>query len=185
MVSDSGTPTQYINLHNQPTLNTSHRTRTPTARFIHPSPNVSARMRLVRRRGTAAERQLARALRAQGLRFALHVAVCGCTPDIVFSFERLAIFVDGDFWHGRIFIENGRDALRESFKCQSRGFWVSKITRNVERDSRQVRLLRRNGWAVLRLWEKDIAQNPTRLAASIVRRLQRRRIRLTLGPDGV
>jgi DNA mismatch endonuclease (patch repair protein) len=142
-------------------------------------------MRLVRRRDTAAERQLASALSARGLRFATHITVCDCTPDIVFSLERLAIFVDGDFWHGRILTENGGAALRKSFNCRSRRFWVSKITRNVERDLRQARSLRRNGWAVLRLWEKDIARNATKVAASIAQRLQRRRIRLMLGPDDV
>jgi DNA mismatch endonuclease (patch repair protein) len=133
-------------------------------------------MKLVRRRHTGAERQLAFALRRRGLRFSTHKIICNCTPDIIFDCERLAVFVDGDFWHGRLLLEEGRRAFLLSFRPHVRKFWVAKITRNADRDQRQTRILRRNGWGVLRLWEKDVMKNPSAVAAEVNYRLRRRRI---------
>jgi len=113
----------------------------------------------------------------------MHKSVCGCAPDIVFCRERVVVFVDGDFWHGRILVEQGRRALARSFRLPVREFWVAKIIRNVERDSRQVRILRRNGWAVLRLWEKDTLRDMNNATATISRRLRQRRVKLKLPPD--
>ncbi len=135
-------------------------------------------MKRVRRQHTAVELKLAAELRRCGLRFLTHQSICGCTPDIVFNSERMTIFVDGDFWHGRILAERGRRALMRSFKVQGRDFWVAKISRNADRDRRQSRILRRNGWSVLRLWEKDVLHSPSHAAAIVCRLLKRRRTRL-------
>jgi DNA mismatch endonuclease (patch repair protein) len=143
-----------------------------------PLPETSRRMRLVKRQHTAVERQLAAALRKCGLRFSTHRLICNCRPDIVFPSQRLIVFVDGDFWHGRILIERGRRALVQTFKEDIRGFWVAKIVRNVDRDRRQCRILRRSGWSVLRLWEKDVLRNPSKAAVLIHRRVNRRRCQL-------
>lgn len=137
-------------------------------------------MRLVKRRHTTVERRLKSALRNSRLKFSSHRLVYGCTPDIVFSFERLAVFVDGDFWHGRLLVEKGERALEQSFGSKVRKFWVAKIARNVVRDRRQVGILRRNGWSVLRLWEKDVLRDPLASAAVIGRRLRRRRAQLNV-----
>lgn len=135
-------------------------------------------MRRVRRRNTLVEQRLAAALRRRHLQFSMHASIYGCTPDIVFTSARVAIFVDGDFWHGRILVERGRQALSGSFKPIVRDFWVTKITRNVARDVRQSRLLRRNGWAVMRLWEKEVLRDSAHAAAQIQRILKRRLDRL-------
>jgi DNA mismatch endonuclease (patch repair protein) len=142
-------------------------------------------MRLVRRRHTAVELQLASALRKNGLRFSTHKMMFGCTPDIIFDLERIIVFVDGDFWHGRILIERGRRALAQSFKQPIRAFWVAKIVRNAERDSNQVRMLRRNGWVVLRFWEKDVLRDIEKTTKTILRRIHQRRIRLLPQLNGV
>ena len=142
-----------------------------------PAVDVSLRMRAVRRRGTEAEQQLGLALRNHCLRFRTHVPLIGCSPDIVFGQERLVVFVDGDFWHGRIMLEGGLAELKASFRRPSRAFWVRKIMRNVDRDLRQVRLLRRHGWAVVRLWEKDVLKNPSAAAAIVCQRIRKRRSR--------
>jgi DNA mismatch endonuclease Vsr len=136
--------------------------------------DVSKRMRAVRREGTPAETQLESALRERNLRFTTHEKLMGFRPDIVFGDERLAVFVDGDFWHGRLLLETGHDALRDSFRRRSRTFWVAKIERNVTRDLRQVRILRRHGWAVLRFWEKDVLSSAANAAFLICQRLRRR-----------
>jgi DNA mismatch endonuclease, patch repair protein len=92
----------------------------------------------------------------------------------------VAVFVDGDFWHGRVLVEKGRNKLIKSFKLKVRDFWAGKIIRNVERDRTQLRNLRRNGWSVLRLWEKDILGDTSIAAASIRQRLMQRRAKLRL-----
>ena len=140
-----------------------------------PTRSISDRMRAVRRRHTAVEKKLAAALRRRGFRFSTHKSLCGCTPDIIFNLERLVVFVDGDFWHGRILVEIGQRALVRSFRVPARKFWVAKIIRNVQRDARQVRVLRRNGWAVMRLWEKDVLRDVPSAIAAISRRLHIRR----------
>jgi DNA mismatch endonuclease (patch repair protein) len=177
MVSDARATPRCIFVYNQSILSQLSR---PT-----PSLEVSNRMRLVKRRHTAVERKLAYALRRAGVSFSTHGSVCGCTPDIVFGRERVVVFVDGDFWHGRILVEQGENALARSFKPSVRKFWVAKIVRNAERDSRQVRILRRNGWAVVRLWEKDVLRDVNLAVSTVGRRLWQRRTKLKLPIDGV
>jgi DNA mismatch endonuclease, patch repair protein len=133
-------------------------------------------MRAVARRDTAPERKVQAALRAASIRFQTHVPILGCVPDLVIRSARLAVFVDGDFWHGRLLVESGAAALRRSFNS-NRAFWLAKIHRNVERDQRQTRRLRRNGWSVVRLWEGDVLREPTAAVDRVARRMSDRRFR--------
>lgn len=82
-------------------------------------------------------------------------------PDFVFRKARVAVFVDGCFWHGcpRHF----------SLPAGNRSFWQRKLEGNMKRDARVTRLLRREGWIVLRIWECQIAERPI----SCVRRIAR------------
>jgi len=81
-------------------------------------------------------------------------------PDFVFRAERLALFVDGCFWHGC-----PRCYRRPK---SNRRFWDAKALRNRERDRRVSRELRRRGWRVLRVWEHSLKLRP----AACVRRIQ-------------
>jgi DNA mismatch endonuclease (patch repair protein) len=117
------------------------------------------------------------------MRFMTHVPLFGCTPDIVFSKTRVLVFVDGDFWHGRTLLEKGMQGLKRSFRSDVRAFWVLKIARNADRDARQTRLLRRNGWAVLRFWEKDVLRDATGAAAVVAERVLQRRAKLKRRQD--
>lgn len=83
-------------------------------------------------------------------------------PDFLFRKERAAVFVDGCFWHGC------RAHLR--MPQGNREYWVAKIGRNAERDKRITRILRRKGWAVVRIWEHELKQ-PERVARKILQRL--------------
>lgn len=81
------------------------------------------------------------------------------TPDFVFSNQKLAIFVDGCFWHG-------------CPKCnlQARtnaNFWREKIATNKKRDKKVKRELSERGWQVFRVWEHDIKNHPTRVLKKI------------------
>jgi len=71
-------------------------------------------------------------------------------PDFIFRRERLALFVDGCFWHGC-----PRCYRRPK---SNRKFWDAKIARNRERDRKVSRELRRLGWRVIRIWEHDLAE---------------------------
>jgi DNA mismatch endonuclease (patch repair protein) len=137
-------------------------------------------MRGVRRSNTAAERLLQERLRQRRVAFTRHGSVLECRPDLVLNKGRIAIFVDGDFWHGRILVERGRQALSRSFRSEIRAFWVQKIERNVNRDRKQTCRLRRHGWSVIRLWERDVLKDPDFHADTIERRLRVREA--TRGP---
>ena len=87
-------------------------------------------------------------------------------PDFVFRLQRLAVFVDGCFWHG----------CPEHFRRpQTRQtFWDAKITRNQARDAAVTKALRRKGWRVLRLWEHELAVKREKRLVARLRRLVKR-----------
>lgn len=112
---------------------------------------------------TNCERVLRSTLWRMGLRFKKNVRSLPSKPDIVFSRQRLAVFCDGDFWHGR----NWEERERKLKKGANPGYWVAKIRSNMERDLRYSEQLKELGWTVIRLWEGDIASDPI-AAARIV-----------------
>ncbi len=101
-------------------------------------------MSRVRSRDTGLERLVRAELRRQGLRFTTHAKALPGRPDIVFAAARVAVFVDGDFWHGYRF-PVWRDKLPP--------FWRAKIAANRARDTKNFRKLRRIGWTVVRVWQ--------------------------------
>lgn len=87
---------------------------------------------------------------------------------MVFRRQRVAVFVDGDFWHGRDW-EERRERLRSGHNGP---YWLAKITYNRDRDIRNNTLLSELGWRVLRLWETDVLKDPdsaARLVADALR----------------
>lgn len=94
----------------------------------------------------------------------------GC-PDVVFSKERVAVFCDGDFWHGRDW-EQRREML---LRGQNATYWVAKIARNRERDELHNLTFASLGWRVLRFWGSDINQDPPGIAAVVRREVLNRR----------
>jgi DNA mismatch endonuclease (patch repair protein) len=115
------------------------------------SPAVRATMLGNKRTGTKPETVLRSALHSSGLRFRkdfrLDVDGRRVRPDIVFTRAKVAVFVDGCFWHSCP--EHGTTPRRNA------DYWVPKLTRNVERDREQDAALRSAGWTVVRLWEHE------------------------------
>jgi DNA mismatch endonuclease, patch repair protein len=112
------------------------------------------------------ELKLASILRAAGSTgWRRHQHVAG-RPDFIFRRERVAVFVDGCFWHGCP--DHGRKP------DSNRAYWLPKLRRNQQRDAAVKRALSNAGWAVVRLWEHDLA-NPVRTARRITRSLTRLR----------
>lgn len=101
--------------------------------------------------GTRPEVALRRALRRIGVGYRVQYRLArGCTPDVVLLGARIAVFVDGCFWHGCP--EHGR----LSFSGPNADLWVDKLARNRERDGRSTELARAAGYDVVRLWECEI-----------------------------
>ncbi len=120
-------------------------------------------MAAVRSRGNKeTELKLAAILRAARITgWRRHQPVLGC-PDFLFRRERLAIFVDGCFWHGCPWHYRMPQANRE--------YWQRKIATNSDRDRRTNRLLRNQGWRVLRIWGHSLAK-PKAVAARVTSEL--------------
>lgn len=117
-----------------------------------------------KKKDTAPEIALRKALHAQGARFRLHRQLAkGCTPDIVMPGRRLAIFVDGCFWHGCP--EHGR---KTCFTGPNAALWEDKMERNRERDRRSTALAHEGGWNVIRVWECEVRDDPNGVAASLL-----------------
>ena len=114
------------------------------------------------RRNETTELRFVRLLRGHHVKgWRRHLPLLG-RPDFTFRDERLVVFVDGCFWHGC--------PLHGRIPATNKDYWTKKILRNRTRDAKITRLLRADGWRVLRLWEHDL--KPA-LSNRSVRRVQR------------
>jgi DNA mismatch endonuclease (patch repair protein) len=99
-------------------------------------------------------------LRKRGLRFERNYKKLKGSPDIVFLKRKVAIFIDGDFWHGwRL----------PAWEHKLSEFWRSKLRANRRRDQRNFRRLRAADWTVIRLWEHEIRCDSSRCIDRILR----------------
>ena len=110
-------------------------------------------MQANRSTGTKPERMLARELWRRGYRYRKNVRSVLGTPDICFKSRKVAVFVDGDFWHGRDW-ERARQRIKSN-----REFWYAKIERNMARDLRTDQRLQARGWRVLRFWASEVMKH--------------------------
>jgi DNA mismatch endonuclease (patch repair protein) len=119
-------------------------------------------MAKIRGSNTGPERLLADILAAQGIPFERHCRDLPGRPDFIFRDCMLAVFVDGDFWHGFRF-------SLWSHKLSPR--WREKIDATRQRDQRNFRKLRRLGWKVIRIWEHELESSCDRCIDRLVSRL--------------
>jgi|SRR5579864_4117517 len=116
--------------------------------MTRPPLSRSEQMSRIRGRNTRPERRLRSALWMAGLRYRLHVAALGARPDLILPARRVAVFVDGCFWHG---------CPLHYVRPRSRTeHWKDKLRENVDRDRRQTLELEARGWRVVRIWEHEI-----------------------------
>ena len=108
-------------------------------------------MKSIKGSDTGIEVRLRKALWHKGVRYRKNFKVFDCHPDIVITKYKIAVFCDGNFWHGK-------ELQKRPIKHNS-SYWNEKIRRNVERDLENTIELRDNGWIVLRFWEDDIQNN--------------------------
>ena len=141
------------------------------ARF-RPTSEVASRVgRGNRACDTSPELLLRRALRKQRVRYKLHEFRLPGKPDIVLRDQRIAIFCDGDFWHGRRWAER----RKKLSKGANASYWIAKISRNIQRGRRINQMLRRLNWHVIRVWESDIIGDPDAVANQIANAARMRR----------
>lgn len=131
---------------------------TPSFAGLRPaSKSASAAARgASRKTDTRCELALRRELWARGLRYRLHVAGLPGCPDIVFLRERVVVFCDGDFWHGR----HLDCRLAKLSRGHNSTYWIAKVQRNVARDRENQRALEASGWTVVRVWGTDVLRAP-------------------------
>jgi DNA mismatch endonuclease (patch repair protein) len=134
----------------------------------YPSPSSPAARRKMlsnRRRDTTPELALRSALHRRGLRFRVDFPVSAggrsVRPDIVFTRDRLAVYIDGCFWHGC-----PEHATQPKANAE---YWGPKLRANIARDRRATAALEESGWTVLRVWEHVPVEDAV---AAVVRTLQ-------------
>src|SRR5690606_37792921 len=103
--------------------------------------------------GTKSELLLAKTLFARGHRYRKNDKTVFGKPDLTFKSIKLAIFVDGEFWHGKDWHKRKRDHKT------NREFWYNKIERNIERDKEVNEELTKKGWTILRFWSREVEKN--------------------------
>jgi DNA mismatch endonuclease (patch repair protein) len=135
-------------------------------------------MSAIRSTENATEKALRSALHHAGLRFRKYVKDLPGKPDIVFGSAKVAIFVDGDYWHARVLREGGPSALEVTLRNNNRDYWREKFTKRILRDDQVTSHLTAAGWMVLRFWETEVRANTPRIVARIQQLVSARRATL-------
>jgi len=121
-------------------------------------------MSLIRAKNTGIERKAFAYLQKNKIHFQRHYSRATGKPDIAVPKKKIAVFIDGDFWHGYKFEQWKRRIPKE--------YWREKIASNIARDTRNRHALRRQGWRVMRVWGHELKKNPDRTFAKIARFLR-------------
>ncbi|WP_048151974.1 very short patch repair endonuclease [Methanolacinia paynteri] len=133
---------------------------------VHTAEQRSRNMSAIRAKNTKPELIIRRGLYARGIRgYRIHHNIAG-KPDLVFTRQKIAIFIDGCYWH----------------KCPicfhepqtNRNFWMKKINGNVERDLQVNEELKKNGWLVLRFWEHEVRKEQESVVDRIAEAIKKR-----------
>lgn len=115
-------------------------------------PEVRSRiMAAIKQKNTKVELLVFRELRKRKIYFQTHYRGITGTPDVCLPQKKVAVFIDGDFWHGYRY-----NVWKKRLNSP---YWRAKIERNIARDKRTFNKLRRNGWKVKRVWEHQLLKN--------------------------
>ncbi len=125
-------------------------------------------MSRIKDKNTSPEIILRQALWRNKLRYRVNVITLPGKPDIVFNKTKLAIFVDGDFWHGK--------KLSKSRLQQMSDYWQVKIKRNQDRDEKNNQLLNQMGYTVLRFLESTILKDLDSVVNRIIKTIEEKRL---------
>jgi DNA mismatch endonuclease (patch repair protein) len=120
----------------------------------------------IKRRDTMHELLPRKSLHKLGIRYRVDSKNIYGRPDISIMKDKLAILVDGDFWHGNKHKIRRLSKLEDLFQTNSR-FWCRKILGNIQRDHQVNQRLTNDGWTVIRIWASTVLINPNESAQSI------------------
>ena len=124
-------------------------------------------MSKIRSNNTSPEVVLRKKLWGAGVRFNRKPSKLPGKPDIVISKHNVIVFIDGEFWHGY-------DWKKKKKKIKAnRGYWIPKIERNVLRDKKANKELRKNGWKVVRFWEHQIKKDTAKCLKKIYKLMEK------------
>ena len=138
--------------------------------FPNTLPTRSYTMSQIKSKNTRPELALRKALTKCGIKYRLQSTLLPGHPDIVLPQLKIAIFVDGDFWHGYLF------KTKVNKISHNRSYWIRKIRYNMQRDRKNNKELRKNGWTVLRFWEHQIKTDSSAVASKILLLVNRIRL---------
>ena len=110
-------------------------------------------MQAIKATGTKIEISLAKSLFAKGYRYRKNDKTVFGKPDLTFKKLKIAIFIDGEFWHGKDW------EVRKNTIQSNKEYWVSKIERNINRDKEVNEKLLKEGWRVLRFWGNEVKKD--------------------------
>ena len=130
------------------------------------TPEISRRMANVHLKGGKAEVALAKELWSRGIRYRKNYRSIPGSPDIAITKMKIAIFIDGEFWHGENW-ENRKQKLKNN-----RDYWIEKIEENIARDKRDDELLKDMGWTPIHFWEKEVKKDVDSCADRIIDLMQ-------------
>jgi DNA mismatch endonuclease (patch repair protein) len=124
-------------------------------------------MSKIKSKNTKPEILLRKAIWNEGIRYRLSNKEIIGNPDIAIKKYKLAIFIDGEFWHGYNW------KVKKTKIKSNRDYWIKKIERNIERDKKYNKTLKEAGWNVMRFWEKEITKNLQQCVEKIKTEIQK------------
>lgn len=125
-------------------------------------------MQAIRSSNTAIEKKLGKILWSKGLRYRKNDKTVLGRPDFVFKKAKVAVFCDGTFWHGK-------NWNQEKLKIKSnRTYWFDKIEKNIMRDKKTNKSLKKEGWLVVRFWADEINKHPHKCAVKVAQHVSQR-----------
>ncbi len=126
-------------------------------------------MSKIRGKDTTPELALRKLLWNAGVRYRKNVKKLPGTPDLVILKYKLAIFIDGEFWHGFNW-----DEKKQKLKS-NREYWIPKIEKNIARDASVNRKLEYMGFKIIRFWQHEIEQNPAMCYLKVIQEIEQRK----------
>jgi len=123
-------------------------------------------MQNIRSKNTKPEIILRKQLWKRGLRYRIHGNKIIGKPDIYIKGKKIAIFVDSDFWHGKLYQEG------KAVPKSNQDYWIPKLERNIKRDKEVNKALLSAGWTVIRCWESNLKKNTDHCLDEIVKIIQ-------------
>lgn len=133
------------------------------------TPEIRKRMSKVRLKNGKAETILAKRLWHQGYRYRRNYKKLPGSPDIALTTYKVAVFVDGEFWHGEDWEE------RKAKLKHNREYWIEKIEENMARDKRVDLQLQEMGWTTIHFWEKQVLKHTDECLKVVLELLEKKK----------